>query len=129
MGNKLKRNISEIVTPVFDEIPSRRTLISHVRHLKASAKLVVDMWCIDLKRAGATLGATTQRGFRSDIIPLAQRYRAERVFSMRRLNAHFATDTLFFDVKSLIQNICAHIFHIRLVSTQHIQWYCHHGTL
>ena len=29
---------------------------------------------------------------------------------MRRLNALFATDTLFSDVKSLNQNTCAHVF-------------------
>ena len=43
MGAKLKRNISEIVTPAADEIPARGTFISHAIHLKASDKLIADL--------------------------------------------------------------------------------------
>ena len=49
MGAKLKRKISEIVTPSSDEIPSRRTIISHARHLKASAELIAGLWFIGIK--------------------------------------------------------------------------------
>ena len=110
MGANLKRKISEITTPANDEIPARRTFVSHARHLKASAELIADLWCIGLKRYKATLGTITQRGIRSEILPSARRYRADRVFSMRWLNARFATDTLFSDVKSLNQNTCAQVF-------------------
>ena len=49
-------------------------------------------------------------GIRSAILLLARRYRANRVFSKRWLNALFATDTLFLDVKSLNQNTCTQVF-------------------
>ena len=110
MGAKLKRKISEITTPANNEILARRTFISYARQLKASDERIADLWCIGLKRSQATLGATTQRGIRSTILPLARRYRDDRVFSMRWLNARFATDTLFSDVKSFNQNTCAQVF-------------------
>ena len=110
MVAKLKRKILEITTSANYEIPARRTFVSHARHLKASAKLIADLWCIGLKRSQATLGATTQRGIRSAILPLASRYRSDRVFSMRWLNARFPADALFSDVKSLNQNMCAQVF-------------------
>ena len=44
------------------------------------------------------------------ILPLTRRYRADRVFNICRLNAQFATDTLFSDIKSLNQNTCAQVF-------------------
>ena len=99
-----------------------------MRHWKASAEVIEDRWFIGLKIAQATIGATTQRGVRLDILPLARRYKADKHFSMRRINARFATDIVL-DVKSLNQNICAQIFHTRSIPTQHIQWYCWQGTL
>ena len=110
MRAKLKRKISEITTPANDEILSRRTFVSYERHLKAPAELISDLWRIGLKIYQDTLGATTQRGIRSTILPLSRRYRYDRVFSMRRLNARFAIDTLFSDIKSLNQNTCAQVF-------------------
>ena len=115
MGAKLKWKISEITTPDNDEIPARRTLVSHSRHLKASSELIDDLWCIGLKRSQATLGTTMQRGIRSTILPLARIYRADRVFIMSRLNAQFATDNLFSDVNSLNQNTCAKVFSHKIV--------------
>ena len=40
MGAKLKHNISEIVTPAADEVPQKRTFISHAIYFKASAELI-----------------------------------------------------------------------------------------
>ena len=41
MAVKLKRNFSEMFTPLADKIPSRRTFVSHARHLKESAEMIV----------------------------------------------------------------------------------------
>ena len=81
LGANLKQNISEITTPANYEIPERRTFVSPARHLKASAGLIANLWCIGLKRSQDTLGATTKRGIISAILPLARRYRDYRVFS------------------------------------------------
>ena len=83
------------------------------------------MWCIGLKRYRATLSAITQIGVRLDILALARRYRDDRVFIMRRINAHFAKQTLLF--WTLHHWIRIHVhrsFNTSSVSTQHIQWYC-----
>ena len=95
MSAKRKSNISDIVKLAVDEIPERRYFFPHARHFKASDKLMVDLWYFGLKISRATLRYTTQRGVRSDILPLGRRYRADRVFIMRRLNAHFASETFF----------------------------------
>ena len=80
IGAKLKRNISEIVTPAADEITAIRTPHPKSRHLKESSELIADMWCIGLKISRATLGATNQRGVRSDTLPLARGYKVD-IFS------------------------------------------------
>ena len=117
-----KWKISEITTPANDYILVRRNFVSHARRLKASAELIDDLWCIILKRSQATLDATTQRGIRYAILTSARRYRPDRVFIMRGLNARFATDTLFSDVKSLNHITCAQFFHTKLVSMLLTQW-------
>ena len=87
-----------------------RTFVSHASNLKASDELIADMWCVHLNISQATLGATTQRRVRSAILTLARRYRADRVFSMRRLNARFAKYTFVLVVKSLNKNTCGRVF-------------------
>ena len=110
MGINMKRKLSEITTPAIDDIPARRTFISHSRHKKATAEILSELWCIGTKKAAATIDATTQHGTRSAILPLSRRYRADRVYSLKRLNARFATDTLYSVIKSLNQNTCAHVY-------------------
>ena len=84
--------------------------MSHSRNLKESVELISDLWCIVIKNKKGTLQATTQLGTRSDIIPLSCKYGADILYSVKRLNARFATDTLFSDIKSLSQNVCAQVF-------------------
>ena len=43
MGANLRRNISEIVIPSADDIPTRRKFIHRTRNLKASAELIADL--------------------------------------------------------------------------------------
>jgi hypothetical protein len=93
-----------------DEVPSRRTFVSNKRHGKKTADSIAELWCIGPKRAKATLNATTQRGIRSAILPLSRRYRADRMYNLKRLNGRFATDTLYADIKSLNQHKYAQMF-------------------
>ena len=53
---------------------------------------------------------TTQRGTRSALMPISRRYRADRMFQVKRLNGKFAADTLFSDCKSLSQNTCGQVY-------------------
>lgn len=61
----------------FEGVPARQTYVSKERHKKLTAKSISDLWCIGLKRARATIDATTQTGIRSAILPLSRRYRAD----------------------------------------------------
>ena len=110
LGSKMKRRLCSIATPAVSDIPSGRTFVSYSPHLKACTELISDLWCIGNKKSKATLEATTQQGTISDILPLSHSYRAGVVYSSKRLNARFATYTLFSDIKSLNQNVCAQVF-------------------
>ena len=92
------------------DIPARRTLISNDRHRKATAENLAELWCIGPKRAQATLDATSQLYTRSAILPIARRYRADRMYNVKRLNWKMSTDTYWSDVKSLTQNVCGQVY-------------------
>merc|ERR1712115_687702 len=77
------------------EIPATRTFISTKRHTKATAFNLAERWGIGLKNAEATLKVTTQRGVRSALMPISRRYRADRYYKMKRLDAKFSTDTFY----------------------------------
>ena len=94
----------------IDDIPARRTFVSGERHAVITADALAERWCIGPKRAHATLQVTTQRGVRSAILPLSRRYKADRMYNMRRLQGKFATDTFYPEFKSLNQNKCAQIY-------------------
>jgi hypothetical protein len=103
--------VSEVDT-VYEQqdVPSRRTFVSTERHVKVSAELLADRFGIGPKRAQRTLRVTTQRGVRSAILPISRRYRADRVFGVKRLNGKFATDTAYGKIKSLRGNVGSQIY-------------------
>ena len=105
-----ERIIKNIQTERYEDIPARRTFISNDRHKGVTADNIAELWCIGKKKAEATLEATTQKGTRSAILPISRRYRADRVYNLRRLDAKFATDTLYSEVKSLHDMKCAQIY-------------------
>ena len=92
------------------DTPARRSYVSDARHKKVTALELAESWGIGPKQAKATLLAITQRGTRSALLPLSRRYRADRMYRMKRLNTKFATDTFFSDIKSLNQNTCGQVF-------------------
>mmetsp|Transcript_17331 Transcript_17331/g.42358 ORF Transcript_17331/g.42358 Transcript_17331/m.42358 type:complete len:358 (+) Transcript_17331:1030-2103(+) len=94
----------------FIDVPKRPTFVSTERHTKVTAEILSDRWGISLDRARATLRATLQRGTRSAILPLARRYRADRMFDRPCLKGKFSTDTAYFPSKSLRGNIASQIF-------------------
>ena len=100
----VKRRIQQV------DVPARRTMVSTERHTKLKASEIAELWGIGPRRAEDTIKATTQRGTRSAIMPISRRYRADRMFQVKRLNGKFATDTLFADEKSLLQNACGQVY-------------------
>ena len=107
----VSQRIAEVDT-VYEQqdLPSRRTFVSMERHAKVSAELLADRFGIGPKRAQRTLRVTTQRGVRSAILPISRRYRADRVFGVKRLNGKFATDTAYGKIKSLRGNVGSQIY-------------------
>ena len=73
------------IDPRTDDIPARRTFVSLERHTRLDADTLADRFCIGPKRANDTLKVTTQRGVRSAILPIGQRYRADRIYRTKRL--------------------------------------------
>ena len=84
--------------------------MSHSRNFKSYAELIVDLWCILIKKKKATLAVTTQQGTRSDILPLIRRYQSHSVNILKRINARFATNTIFLDINSFNEKVRAQIF-------------------
>ena len=91
-------------------IPAKRTFTSTERHNTLGADTVAELWCIDTKKAQDTLKVTTQNRIRSVILPICWQYRADRMYNLKHLHNNFATDTLWEEIKSLHQNVCAHVY-------------------
>ena len=106
----VERIIAEIRVDMLDDVPTRRTFVSTERHLGVSAQDLSDRWCIGLKQAENTIRVTTQMATRSATMPLARRYRADRVFEHSLLRGQFYTDTLDGRCKSLDGNSYAQVF-------------------
>ena len=90
--------------------PARRTFVSKERQSKLSAESLSELWSIGPKRTYSTLRATTQNGIRSAILPLSRRFRADRMYGVKRLYGRFASDTLFITTKSLHHNTYAQVY-------------------
>ena len=84
-----------IVKPAQEDIPARCLFISRERHNKLSAESIAELWCIGLKRAKATLLATTQQETRSALLPISRRYQVDMRYNIKRLNGKFAIDTIY----------------------------------
>jgi hypothetical protein len=107
-----KRQRSSQVETVYEQInaPARRTFVSDEQHAKVSAELIAERFGIGPIRAQRTLRVTTQRGIRSAILPISRRYRADRIFEIKRLNGKFATDTAYGKLRSLRSNVGSQLY-------------------
>ncbi len=93
------------------DVEARKTFISKERHSAVTSENLSKRWNIGLNQAKQTLKVTTQRGVRSAILPVSQRYRTDRMCHQVKLrNQKFYTDTLFGQCKSISNNTCAQIF-------------------
>ena len=88
----------------------RKSFTSKGRHKRKKFLQIAEDWCIGYIRAEATLEATTQNASRSAILPISRRYRADRRYKVKRLDGKFSTNTIYSDVKSLLQTHYAQVF-------------------
>ena len=92
------------------DVPTRATFESSERHPRVTPEILSERWGISKERAIATMQATLQKGTRSALLPLARRYRADRMYDRPLLKGKFSTDTAYFKCKSLRGNITSQIY-------------------
>ena len=83
------------------EIEPPYTFLSKDRHSSTTPEALSERWGLSIPQAKLTLKATTRNLIRSAIMPLARRYRADRMFQPRRIEGTFATDTMNMRCKSI----------------------------
>ena len=84
-----------------DELPSMPTFQSKSRHSSVTPEDLSERWFISLKKAKDTIKNTTQRILHSTLLPLAQRYRADRMYERPRIRVVVYTDMMDGQHKSL----------------------------
>ena len=87
-----------------EELTPRKTFISKDRHADATPEDLSEKWGISISQAALTLKVTTRRLIRSALMPLARRYRVDRMFNINHIRGMMATDTMHMGCKS----ICGH---------------------
>jgi hypothetical protein len=83
------------------EILPPHTFLSSERHLATSPEQLSERWGLSIAQAALTLKATTRQLVQSALMPLARRYRTDRMFAPNRLEGTFATDTMDLRCKSI----------------------------
>ena len=82
-------------------IKVQNTFLSSEKHTNTTSEDLSKRWSISVAQAALTLKATPQKPKRSALMPLSRRYRADRMFGVKRLNCMMATNTLDAWVKSI----------------------------
>lgn len=83
------------------EISPPHTFLSSERHSNTTPEVLSERWGLSVAQAALTLKATTRKLVRSALMPLARRYRVDRMFEPNRLQGTFATDTMDLRCKSI----------------------------
>jgi hypothetical protein len=68
-----------------------------------------ERWGLSVAQAALTLKATTRHLLRSALMPLARRYRADRMFQVPRLEGTWATDTVDMRCNSMHGKRCCQV--------------------
>ena len=101
-----------IATTYRDDIDRQScSVVTNVRHSKATPEEVARKWNIGLQTAKDTLKVTTQAGIRTAIHPMTRRLRVDHLHLHRqRLRGTWYMDTLMSKVKSKLGNTCANVY-------------------
>ena len=92
------------------EFKQQGTFISLERHSNTTPEDLSERWSISVAQAKLTLEATTQRLKRSAVMPLARRYRADRMFGVKRLDCVLSTNTMHAKNKSVHGELYCQVF-------------------
>ena len=76
------------------DVSMPRTFLSKNRHSSTTAEDPSERWGLSISQAALTLKSTTQKMTRSAIMPLARRYRADRIFYFRGINGTMSTNIM-----------------------------------
>jgi hypothetical protein len=101
------RRISQVEV---EDLPQAKTFQSKGRHSTTTAEDLSERWHIGLVQAKETMKRTTQRLKRSAAMPLARRYRADRMFERKRLRGMWSSDTMDGRVTSIDGNRYGQVF-------------------
>ena len=107
---KVAATSTDAEAPDLFDIPELRTFESKERHTLVTPQDLSERWYIGLGQAASTLKKTTQRMVRSAIMPLARRYKADRMYEQPRLSGEWFTDTMDGRVISKDGNRYAQVF-------------------
>ena len=64
------------------------------RHYSTTAEDLSERWVLSISQVALTLKEKTQKLNRSAIMPLARRYRSDRMFGVRRMHGTMSTNTI-----------------------------------
>ena len=92
------------------EVQPQRTFISKDRHSNMTPEDLSERWGISVAQAALTLKATTRRLLRSAVMPIARRYRVDRMFGIRRLNCPISSDTMDARCRSIFDQRYCQVF-------------------
>ena len=76
------------------DVSITRTFLSKNRHYSTTSEDLIKRWGLSISQAAITLKATTQKLTRSAIMPLARRYRSDRMFDGRRIHGTMSNNTM-----------------------------------
>jgi hypothetical protein len=107
VGSVPPRQVSQLEV---EDLPQIKTFQSKGRHSSTTPGELSERWQIGLVQAKETLKRTTQRLQRSAAMPLARRYRADRMFNRKRLRGMWSSDTMDGRLKSIDGNRYAQVF-------------------
>ena len=82
----------------------RRNFFLQEQQKKYDTLNLAELWGIGIKWSQEVIDTIPYHDVRSKIFTLTCSYRADNIYTLKRLNAKFATDTLFSDVKLLNKN-------------------------
>ena len=78
----------------MQDVSMPRTFLSKNRHSSTTSEDLIERWGLRISQAAVTLKSTTQKLTRSEIMPLEQRYRADRMFDIHRIHGTIFTNNM-----------------------------------